>query len=436
MEYGIYELLFFLFCYSFLGWCVEVIYMAIKTGRFCNRGIFNLPLSPSYGVAMDLLLIVLPTLRGSYVLQLLGCMVITSVCAQISSEVSRRMTGKSLWEQELRSVYAGRWQGLLMTLALSILSIMVLVLIHPVLFLLCEMIPKLVLRIVTLILAGLMAVDLVAVLYTFRKKPLSEGVQNLTGELQEQKRNLGSRLAEHIWRRLKKAYPNLRALDEEQEEEIGRKKDVFAKGLCFDKLVWLFFVGALGGDLIETFYVRLTAGVWMSRSSVLYGTFSIVWGAGVVLLTLLLHRLAGKEDRYIFLGGFFLGGTYEYMCSVISEVLFGTTFWDYSDMRFNIGGRTNLLFCFFWGIIALVWLKLCYPPISRWIEKIPPMVGKILTWIFVALMACDLLISAMAMVRYVERSEGIPAQNAVERFVDYNYPDVLVEWTWPNMRIQ
>ena len=174
----------------------------------------------------------------------------------------------------------------------------------------------------------------------------------------------------------------------------------------------------------------------MSRSSVLYGTFSIVWGVGAALLTLLLHRLSDKEDRYIFLGGFFLGGTYEYICSVFTEVFFGTTFWDYSDMPFNIGGRTNLLFCIFWGILSLVWVKICYPHISGWIERIPPVTGKILTWICVALMACDIVISAMAMIRYVERSQGITARNAVDQFVDYQYPDSFIEWIWPNLRIE
>ena len=52
------------------------------------------------------------------------------------------------------------------------------------------------------------------------------------------------------------------------------------------------------------------------------------------------------------------------------------------------------------------------------------------------LMTCDILISAMAMVRYVERSEGIPAGNRVEEFVDEQYPDGMIEWTWPNLRIE
>jgi len=360
-------------------------------------------------------------------------LVITSVCAQMADEVSVRLTGRRLWENEKWSVYSGRAGGLFYSLLMSVIALVVLLLIHPVLFLLCQMLPKLVLKIMTLAVLILLLLDFSTTLYTVKKSPLPEGVHSLSKELGEQKRNFGNWLSEHIWHRIQKAYPNLKAAEQRKE---GQQEDYrFAKGLCLDKLIWIFFISALGGDFIETVYVKLTACIWMSRSSVLYGTFSIVWGVGAALLTLLLHRLSDKEDRYIFLGGFFLGGTYEYMCSVFTEVFFGTTFWDYSDMAFNIGGRTNLLFCIFWGILSLVWVKICYPHISKWIERIPPVTGKILTWTCVALMACDIVISAMAMIRYVERSQGILAENAVDQFVDYQYPDSFIEWIWPNLRI-
>ena len=116
MEYTIYELLFFLFFYSFLGWCMEVAYMAVRTGKFCNRGFLNLPLCLTYGVAMDLLLVVMPTLEGAYFLQTVAYLVITSVCAQMADEVSVRLTGKRLWESEKRSVYSGRAGGIFYSL--------------------------------------------------------------------------------------------------------------------------------------------------------------------------------------------------------------------------------------------------------------------------------------------------------------------------------
>ena len=431
MEYSIYELLFFLFCYSFLGWCMEVAYMAVRTGRFLNRGFFNLPLCLSYGLTMDLLLLVIPTLKDAYVIQFIAFMVIVSAGAQLADEMSVRVTGKRLWENEAHSIYSGKKLGVVYTLALSAAALAVLLLVHPVLYMACQMIPDLLLQILDVTLLIVLAADGTAVSYIVRKRPLHPGMQAVSEELKEQKQNFGGWLTAHIWQRLTKAYPNLRPA--EPEEDSGY---VFAGGLCLDKIIWIFFLSAFFGDLIETVYVKLTADIWMSRSSVLYGPFSIVWGVGAALLTVLLHGFSRKEDRYIFLGGFFLGGTYEYLCSVFTEVFFGTTFWDYSDMPFNIGGRTNLLFCIFWGILALVWVKICYPPISRQIERIPPVTGKILTWVCVALMVCDILISMMAMIRYVERAEGLPAGNRIEAFVDGQYPDAMIEWVWPNLRIQ
>ena len=79
--------------------------------------------------------------------------------------------------------------------------------------------------------------------------------------------------------------------------------------------------------------------------------------------------------------GTVLGGAYEYACSIFTELVFGTVFWDYSKLPFNLGGRINLLFCFFWGIAAVVWLKIIYPKLSNLIEKIPIKTGNILTWI-------------------------------------------------------
>ena len=37
-------------------------------------------------------------------------------------------------------------------------------------------------------------------------------------------------------------------------------------------------------------------------------------------------------------------------------------------MPFNIDGRTNLLFMFFWGIVALIWFKFIYPPFSEFMD--------------------------------------------------------------------
>ena len=192
---------------------------------------------------------------------------------------------------------------------------------------------------------------------------------------------IAGKIAGSLEKRLKKAYPKARKIEEEIREE--NKEKIFCKRVRLYKIVMLFMIGAFLGDITETIFCRVTAGVWMSRSSVVWGPFSIVWGLAIALVTALLYKYKDKGDRFLFLTGTLLGGAYEYFCSVFTELVFGKVFWDYSKIPFNLGGRINLLYCFFWGIAAVVWFKILFPPVEKWIEKkILAVAGKILTWFY------------------------------------------------------
>ncbi len=222
---------------------------------------------------------------------------------------------------------------------------------------------------------------------------------------------------------------------EEKEDHIKRGKQVFAEGFGFYKLFWVFLLCGFLGVIIEFFFVGLTSGQWMSRSSLVIGQFSIVWGFGGMLLTWALHRLIDKDDRYIFISGTILGGAFEYMCSYIGEKLFGCIFWDYSHMRFNINGRVNLTYCFFWGVAALVWIKLIYPWMSKVIERIPILFGKICTYVLLVFMVFDMAVSAAALARMNARDDGAVAHNWAEEYVDEHFTDEWIENRYRNMKL-
>ena len=128
-----------------------------------------------------------------------------------------------------------------------------------------------------------------------------------------------------------------------------------------------------------------------------------------------------------------MGGVYEYVCSVLSELVFGVVFWDYSQIPFNLGGRINLLYCFFWGIAAVVWFKMLYPYISTIIEQIPMKAGKIITRIMVVFMCCNMAVSALALVRSDQRSQGVEAASSWQEAMDIYYPDEKLQVIYPNM---
>lgn len=207
------------------------------------------------------------------------------------------------------------------------------------------------------------------------------------------------KVSAHIETRIGKVYPST-----VQKETDTNIKDEERCSLV--QLFWLLVLGAFLGDIVETIFCRITAGVWMSRSSLVYGMFSLVWGIAVALLTALLYKDRDKQEHYIFWAGVFLGGAYEYICSVFTEIIFGKVFWDYSTMPFNLGGRINLLYCLFWGIAAVIWIKGIYPVMSNFIDIILKKTGKLLTIFLMLFMLFDICVSVMALIRYDTRAGG------------------------------
>lgn len=148
----------------------------------------------------------------------------------------------------------------------------------------------------------------------------------------------------------------------------------------------------------------------------------------------MLYKYKDRSDGFLFIVGTVLGGAYEYLCSVFTEMIFGTVFWDYSKIPFNLGGRINLLYCFFWGIAAVVWIKHLYPFFSKIIEKLPLSWGKIFTWILILFMSCNIVVSCMALARFAQRKDGIQASDSWQMWVDEHYNDERLERIYPNAK--
>ncbi len=425
MNVGALDLGLYVILYSFLGWVVETGCYAAFRQRFSNRGVLSMPLLPSWGAAFFLLLQVLPTLGERHVIAFLATLVITAVVDALSRFLMDRLSAKVTWQDKRPDVFTGSGKGFALSAAVAVFCYVLYLVLHPLLMGLAALLPRLVKEIVVFGTLALAVLDLMAVLYAIHKG----GEELRRQQTQRRRSRLAQWLSDAIWRRLRRAYPGIQELP-----QTARDRYPFAKGLCFDKLVWVFLICALLGDGIETLFCGLVNGAWMSRSSVLYGPFSFVWGLGAVVLTITLQPLAQKNDRHVFLAGFVIGGVYEYMCSVFTEVVFGTVFWDYSHMPLNIGGRTNALFCFFWGVLAVVWVKIVYPRMSAWVEKVPAIAGKVATWVVLFLMLCNAALTCGAMMRYQTRSERPEAANFFEAFLDEQYDDAYMEHRWPNMK--
>ena len=433
MNHSLYQLLWYFLIYSFVGWCLEIVYAALRKKRFLNRGILNGPLCPVYGIGMVFNLIFLRSLKGNFIFLAIGCGAIATVLEFFTGRLLEKLFKKRWWDYSDYKYNLGGYVCLPFSFLWGVTAALAMEFAQPLLTTVIGLIPEFLGQIALIAAFVIIGIDVISVMgIIFEVQKYNERVEDLAESIQQISNKLGRAIFLSIERRMTKAHPPVKI----EKDSAQMQKTVFAQGCSFYKLVWLFFIGAFLGDIIETVFCRFSMGRWMSRSSVVYGPFSIVWGLGVVVLTAMLYRYKDKKISFIFLFGTVMGGAYEYICSVFTELVFGAIFWDYSKIPLNLGGRINLLFCFFWGIAAILWIKLIYPKISRLIEKIPMTIGKILSWIMVCFMIFNMIISAAAFERYNQRYYGKEASTEVERFLDEHFPNERMEKIYPSAKMR
>lgn len=440
MTYHLSDFILLFFLYSFIGWCVEVCYAAVRRRKFVNRGFVNSPLCPIYGFGSVLFLLFLPELTDQpFFLFLFGALLAT-VLEYATGMLMEKIFHKKLWDYSgIRHNLSG-YVCVRYSLLWGVLAVVTMRYTNPFLCGILRVIPDTVTLIVQCAAVLLLLLDfLTTAMAVLGMKISARSLAQLSEGLSHTSRLLENRLTHAVQKRMEKSFPSI---DRSRMAEKSHSDGVFAEGCSFYKLAALFFIGAFLGDLTETVFCLITMGRLMSRSSVVYGPFSIVWGLGCSLLTLFLYRYRNKGDRYIFIAGTLLGGVYEYMCSVFTELIFGTVFWDYSGFAFNLGGRINLLYCFFWGIAAVVWLKIIYPRLSGLIEKLPRRFGTILLNCLIVFMIFDMIVSSLALSRYTERHTqentavaDDSGPSSLDAFLDRHFPDERIERIYPNAKI-
>ena len=221
----------------------------------------------------------------------------------------------------------------------------------------------------------------------------------------------------------------------EYTQTFENKEDKpFAYGFCFTKLFYLFVIGSFIGTILETIWAFCVDGHFEMRVGMVYGPFIPVYGGGACFLTAALYKLYKLNDTLVFTISAFVGAGFEYFCSWLQEQIFGTVSWDYSDTPFNLDGRTNLMYALIWGFLGLVWVRYLYPWTAKLIEKIPKRAGAIITTFLIVFMAFNGFMSVTAIARWTQRTEGVPASNSFEEYLDEKFDDEKMEFLFPGMK--
>ena len=201
------------------------------------------------------------------------------------------------------------------------------------------------------------------------------------------------------------------------------------------KIFWIFLIGSILGYIIEMIVGLVQNGHFVSRQGLLFGPFIQVYGVGLIVYYLVISNIKNKSYIKIFLISMLLGGTVEYLFSYFQENWFGTISWDYSNLLFNIHGRTSLLHCLYWGVGGVLFVKFVLPFISKLNNWCKNTNFRCVTAFLVLFITFDIIISGMAGARQLERRNNIEAKGYFDNFFDEYYPDTKLKQIYSNAKI-
>lgn len=108
----------------------------------------------------------------------------------------------------------------------------------------------------------------------------------------------------------------------------------FFDTLC--RVIFYFMIYSVVGWIYETTLCSITDRHFVNRGF-LNGPYCPIYGSGALLDVLILGRI--ENPFLLFILGVLVTCSLEYLTSYVMEKLFKARWWDYSDKKFNIGGR-------------------------------------------------------------------------------------------------
>ena len=161
----------------------------------------------------------------------------------------------------------------------------------------------------------------------------------------------------------------------------------------FDYYALLFFTTAFAGWLWEVMLYLITAHTFVNRG-VYRGPYLPIYGAGCVILILLLHKLR-KHPAAVFVLSCILCTTLEYFSGVWLEWKWGVRWWDYSGHLCNVNGHICLTSAIGFGLGGLLLICVFQPIFNKYYHRMTIKIRVTLCILFTLLFIADAAHSAM-----------------------------------------
>ncbi|MCR4955833.1 MAG: putative ABC transporter permease [Lachnospiraceae bacterium] len=204
MEYlngfeSFYEVLWVFVIYSFIGWCTEVAYATLDTGKFINRGFLNGPVCPIYGCGVIIVVSILTPIMHIPLLLFLGSMLFTTLLELVVGFGLEKIFHHQWWDY---SMYPFNFKGYI-CLKFSILwglaCTFVMYVVHPFIAKMIRIFPQkigMVILVIALIGFATDCVIAITTIFKFSKKLLY--LEKVQAQLDKLSVNIGENIYENV----------------------------------------------------------------------------------------------------------------------------------------------------------------------------------------------------------------------------------------------
>jgi uncharacterized membrane protein len=162
----------------------------------------------------------------------------------------------------------------------------------------------------------------------------------------------------------------------------------------------LFIIYSFIGWIGEVCLALYTKKKFINRGF-LIGPYCPIYGVGAIVVTLLLNKYI-DSPLVVFTLSVVICSIVEYFTSYILEKIFNTSWWDYSDNKFNLNGRICLRFMILFGIGCTIVIYITNPFLFNILNKIPNNILDIIAIILLVIFVSDLITSFIIIWKFKE----------------------------------
>ena len=179
------------------------------------------------------------------------------------------------------------------------------------------------------------------------------------------------------------------------------------------RVFWFFVAYSFLGFLLETLFTAARTGRLANRKTMLVLPLCPVYGLCAVVLLWMDERLSLPHAVFAASGAVACSAI-EYGYSLACEKLFRVRLWDYGEGSGSIHGRIHLVFCVYWGALALAARAWVQPAVERAVSMLP---AAWFPWV-AALLLADAAATCALLYRFGRKGGRMPGCPVARRVTE------------------